>query len=343
MLSQEVSNASKDLRALATIAGLQRRDHFAQMGTHHAQAGDIVIKRIEGRRLGDEADRLVVFGEHGLGIREQPRHVGVGGVERLGDLALVVEFQQVVHLLAAGVDVDLDAVPGGIIGRERRLGARDIALLQGGDGVGEGRPHRLDAGDLEALAIGGLTCPRRRSRGSPRPRMPSRRARAIQPGRACGHRGRTGTAGHIIEWRVMVSSPLPGLLARTLNFSNSVSPNATAGRSSPAKFGAGRRRFERDGYAEARRLEAIESDNAARPACQSLSKAIYIISIYRCWWHRRGKPRELRCPMRSGCRGLRRRRRSWPVGAKRSTNGGWRSPAPPGRAAAPVPSASSLK
>jgi hypothetical protein len=125
------------------------------VGAHHAQPRDIVVERIEGRRLGDEANQLVVLGEHDLGVGEQCGRVGVRSIQRLGDPALIVVLQEVVHVLAAGVDVDLNAVPGGITGRERSLGAGDVALLKRGDGIGQGRAHRLYAGDLEALAVGG--------------------------------------------------------------------------------------------------------------------------------------------------------------------------------------------
>jgi hypothetical protein len=143
------------LACLGDISGLHRRDHLAQVGAHHAQPRDIVVERIEGRRLGDEANQLVVLGEHDLGVGEQCGRVGVRSIQRLGDPALIVVLQEVVHVLAAGVDVDLNAVPGGITGRERSLGAGDVALLKRGDGIGQGRAHRLYAGDLEALAVGG--------------------------------------------------------------------------------------------------------------------------------------------------------------------------------------------
>ncbi len=60
-------------------------------------------------------------------------------------------LQGIVHVLAAGAHVHLDAVPKGIVGLECRLGACDVVLLQRRDGVHQGRPHRLDAGDLEPL------------------------------------------------------------------------------------------------------------------------------------------------------------------------------------------------
>src|SRR4029077_15554691 len=74
-------------------------------------------------------------------------------IQRLGDLRLELVLQGFVHGLAANVDIDFDAVPGGVVGLEGSLRACDIARLQGGDGVDQGRPDGLDAGDLEALTL----------------------------------------------------------------------------------------------------------------------------------------------------------------------------------------------
>jgi hypothetical protein len=68
--------------------------------------------------------RCIIFSGRESGVVESRMGAVAWGlwptrsIQRLGDPALIVVLQEVVHVLAAGVDVDLDAVPGGIIGMQ---------------------------------------------------------------------------------------------------------------------------------------------------------------------------------------------------------------------------------
>jgi len=87
------------------------------------------------------------------GIRKQLGRVGLRSLEPLGNSRLEILLQLGVHLGAADIDVDLDAVPAGIVGVEGRPGAGPVLLFEGGNRSHERRAHGFDAGDLEALRL----------------------------------------------------------------------------------------------------------------------------------------------------------------------------------------------
>jgi hypothetical protein len=119
-------------------------------------------------RLLDQGNELVEFREHALHLGSERCEIGRCAFERLGDLGLILVLQLVVHRPAAGIDVELDAVPGRVIGPKGFPGRRRVALLHRIKRVDQGRTNGLQAGDLETLG-------RRRAHG--RGRIDERRDR----------------------------------------------------------------------------------------------------------------------------------------------------------------------
>ena len=154
MLSHFSSKAANDLRAFATSPAFSAGETSRRCARTIRRPSDIVVERIEGWRLFDHADGLIELREERLRVGQDGGRVRTRGVQRLRNVGLKVELQFVVELLAAGIDVNLDAIPAGIIGVECRFGAGDISFFEGGDRVHEGRADRLDTRDLEALSPG---------------------------------------------------------------------------------------------------------------------------------------------------------------------------------------------